>query len=481
MISLQNNAATGRRGGAGSTSGPPASWGLVRGVPPATVVQAPHVDSDSDSAGENLDYPALHIRPSREWRAPTRRPTSGIITHLPGPARATPPPATGTAAPEAPRAATTAPEAPRAGTAAPEAPRAATGTAAIPSLRPPSSATERTAPAASSSSSSRAAAGTAATRSLRPSSSATATTVPAASASSSSRAARGSPSTSSIPPLNEQERDRRRKDVHRTTVRISLAATTSLPPGVTRPAGNPLAKCWETRERRVADADSRLGVSLTGALRGEFTVDMTALLSSLVAVCGSNFQTRYVSLGPRTKDNFVTRVVELVAKAVLRLRKITQGFRISAPPVFPSQFLSMSCVEFGMCVNEQEDKLRLHYGGEYDRVRDTLMTEHEDMRRDTSVARAADGETFSSNWASCMNDYPHVYELAAGFATVYPGNADVERDFATMKWLYSAQRPNLTIASIVGTVVCRQLRRLRAYKPVADRITITQGEGWETV
>eukprot|EP00918_Siedleckia_nematoides_P096277 GHVU01211173.1.p2 GENE.GHVU01211173.1~~GHVU01211173.1.p2 ORF type:complete len:145 (-),score=21.56 GHVU01211173.1:827-1261(-) len=142
----------------------------------------------------------------------------------------------------------------------------------------------------------------------------------------------------------------------------------------------------------------------------------------------------------------------------------------------------MSTVDFAReCLETQENKLRLHYGAQFDGIREELLRQQESMRRDPDLPTAAVGETFVSNWSSCRLKYPLVYELAAGFATVFPGNADVERDFAIMKWLYSEQRPNLCLASIVGTIICRQLERLRAYKPVADRLRDAQPSGWETL
>eukprot|EP00918_Siedleckia_nematoides_P081695 GHVU01179100.1.p2 GENE.GHVU01179100.1~~GHVU01179100.1.p2 ORF type:complete len:472 (-),score=59.51 GHVU01179100.1:985-2400(-) len=262
-------------------------------------------------------------------------------------------------------------------------------------------------------------------------------------------------------------RDRRRKDWHRSVTRITVEASRQLPPGVTRPSASPLTVHWKQQlegERTAHQQYNTLCVEVTGALRGLFQVQVSELVGGTKLLLGCHFGTYYDRLSDAQKDKFVCQQVEILCKAILRFRKIAEVFRLPAPPVFPHEFKAHSQDEFLTLLKTHHSKLLLAYGHEYEDKRETLIDEHTKLRLDTEVLCApadAVSATFASKWTTQNGKYPNLFRLAKGLATVYPSNADVERDFAILKWLFSPQRASLSVSSLVGTMLCRQLEALR--------------------
>eukprot|EP00918_Siedleckia_nematoides_P089304 GHVU01196317.1.p1 GENE.GHVU01196317.1~~GHVU01196317.1.p1 ORF type:complete len:378 (+),score=46.74 GHVU01196317.1:906-2039(+) len=262
-------------------------------------------------------------------------------------------------------------------------------------------------------------------------------------------------------------RDRRRKDWHKTAVRMTVQATRELPPGVKPPAGKTLSTHWNQQLENESTAGheyNTLHVELSGALRGVFDVQVGEFVGSLRALFGLNFTNNYNKLTNAEKDRFVRQQVEILCKSILRLRKIATCFKGPAPPVLPGDFKAQSPADFVGLLKGHHAKLVLAYGEGYDDKREQIIDEHQRLVRDAAVQQTQSGTasaTFDGRWRRHKEKYPLLHRLAQGLATVYPGNADVERDFALLKWLFSPLRSCMTVSSIVGSMMCRQLEGLR--------------------
>eukprot|EP00918_Siedleckia_nematoides_P051843 GHVU01113407.1.p1 GENE.GHVU01113407.1~~GHVU01113407.1.p1 ORF type:complete len:385 (+),score=45.21 GHVU01113407.1:2214-3368(+) len=263
--------------------------------------------------------------------------------------------------------------------------------------------------------------------------------------------------------------DNRRKDVHKTVVHITVEESRVRPAGVTVPPAKTLDSWWNTcvnPDRTAGDENNTLLISLTGALRGEFRVQVGDMMAAMRLLLGKNFRENYSALTSQQKSELIKQLVELLCKAVLRLQKIAHKFREPAPPVFPHEFKKCSLDAFLDLLETHETKLRLAYGDRYDANRETIIDEYTRMTLDEAVKepRARDDymhATLARQWEALRLKYPLIHRLAQGLATIYPGNGDVERDFAILKWLYGPLRSCMSVASIMGTLLCRQLEQLR--------------------
>eukprot|EP00918_Siedleckia_nematoides_P054898 GHVU01119872.1.p1 GENE.GHVU01119872.1~~GHVU01119872.1.p1 ORF type:complete len:754 (+),score=93.95 GHVU01119872.1:386-2647(+) len=278
---------------------------------------------------------------------------------------------------------------------------------------------------------------------------------------------------------------RKRKEVYNTTVQI----VTKRPPGADggpahtqstlgRVTAGGFQHLWVQPPRAIPIHNGVVKVRLEGALEGEYTLNGAALLERWNLVLGSGFKCAFECLSVDGKEGFLTEFIGGVCKAVARQSALMQHFYLPAPPVLPYQYAGMETMELLQLLNAHEGKLRLCLAEKYDFFMKQIQIEHRQLRLIASTIPRESINTqptsFKSHWEKYKATYPLIYGFAAGMATVYPGNSDVERDFAVLKWLFSPQRESIGISGLVGILICKQLDRVRT---LAARATDPNSEG----
>eukprot|EP00918_Siedleckia_nematoides_P084727 GHVU01186161.1.p1 GENE.GHVU01186161.1~~GHVU01186161.1.p1 ORF type:complete len:349 (+),score=3.24 GHVU01186161.1:95-1141(+) len=71
--------------------------------------------------------------------------------------------------------------------------------------------------------------------------------------------------------------------------------------------------------------------------------------------------------------------------------------------------------------------MTIAHGDQWHMVRERMIEEHHELRRGTTVGTVSSGTTFADAWGDYRDQYSQIYALAGCVATVYDGNADVER------------------------------------------------------
>eukprot|EP00918_Siedleckia_nematoides_P100877 GHVU01220429.1.p1 GENE.GHVU01220429.1~~GHVU01220429.1.p1 ORF type:complete len:410 (+),score=45.54 GHVU01220429.1:1282-2511(+) len=287
------------------------------------------------------------------------------------------------------------------------------------------------------------------------------------------RAGGGRQAATGVTPAAARGRgSRRRKLVYNTTVRITTKLHRSVDQGPQQPArltvGGRLSDGFQqllfASTHDIPVWNGTVNVKLTGALEGEYEIDGVAMLARMETVLGDPFTSAYNQMPTHEKDAFLREIIAGLCKSLSRLHRIMEELYLPAPPALPFQFRQMDVVHLLKTVDEHQDRLRLGLGDNYEVFRQKVQDEHACLQDERIPVQGVSSEpmSFDEHWRGVRDRVPILYALAACLATVYPGNADVERDFAVLKWLFAAQRESLGVAALVGSIICKQLPRVRA-------------------
>eukprot|EP00918_Siedleckia_nematoides_P063834 GHVU01138869.1.p1 GENE.GHVU01138869.1~~GHVU01138869.1.p1 ORF type:complete len:172 (+),score=27.65 GHVU01138869.1:1215-1730(+) len=94
-------------------------------------------------------------------------------------------------------------------------------------------------------------------------------------------------------------------------------------------------------------------------------------------------------------------------------------------------------------------------------LRVRLQDEHLRLHQRHVVASSACNQPLGTIWAEYKDDHPTMWLLARGLATIFPGDAEVERAFAELKYRFSQHRRTISMLALAGEMCCKQMRRLR--------------------
>eukprot|EP00918_Siedleckia_nematoides_P083143 GHVU01182238.1.p1 GENE.GHVU01182238.1~~GHVU01182238.1.p1 ORF type:complete len:345 (-),score=26.05 GHVU01182238.1:77-1087(-) len=165
------------------------------------------------------------------------------------------------------------------------------------------------------------------------------------------------------------------------------------------------------------------------------------------------------------REAWVVNILRPLCKMLSRLTNVIKKFSEKSPPVLPSQLHKTSQEEFAKVLAEVEDRVKLAVPN-YATWRRLVQEEHSELRALEKTFDHPIGASFDEQWASLQSEdgedrFPNLRWMAAGLATAYPSNAEVERDFAYIKWIYAPHRQGLGTASLVAALICRQMKQLR--------------------
>eukprot|EP00918_Siedleckia_nematoides_P063830 GHVU01138865.1.p2 GENE.GHVU01138865.1~~GHVU01138865.1.p2 ORF type:complete len:144 (+),score=21.52 GHVU01138865.1:391-822(+) len=93
-------------------------------------------------------------------------------------------------------------------------------------------------------------------------------------------------------------------------------------------------------------------------------------------------------------------------------------------------------------------------------LRVRLQNEHLHLYH-TRVPASGCNQPLGEIWASYKDDHPTMWLLARGLATVFPGDAEVERTFSELKGRFPEHRRNISMLALAGEMCCKQMKRLR--------------------
>eukprot|EP00918_Siedleckia_nematoides_P049249 GHVU01107993.1.p2 GENE.GHVU01107993.1~~GHVU01107993.1.p2 ORF type:complete len:376 (-),score=45.30 GHVU01107993.1:750-1877(-) len=221
---------------------------------------------------------------------------------------------------------------------------------------------------------------------------------------------------------------------------------------------------------------TRVHVTLTGVLVGKYTVNGWDLEESLTTTLGAQYADTHAGFTSAEKQEWVLKAIEVVCLAIARLDILHPHLRDKAPPVTPFQYSRMDQPAFMALVDTHMPRfnhtLPVPTDGVDNReevLRVQLQDEHVSLFQ-TRVSEPSCNQPLGEIWALYKDRYPTMWLLARGLATIFPGDAEVERTFAQLKNRYNDRRYSVTTLTLAGELTCSQMKRLRQLlSPPDDR------------
>eukprot|EP00918_Siedleckia_nematoides_P011458 GHVU01025196.1.p1 GENE.GHVU01025196.1~~GHVU01025196.1.p1 ORF type:complete len:335 (-),score=38.25 GHVU01025196.1:1047-2051(-) len=238
----------------------------------------------------------------------------------------------------------------------------------------------------------------------------------------------------------------------------------------------PTERVWETETKKFH-------VELDGDLVGSYDVDGRTLKHSMDTILGAQYQESYSHLSRYEERRlFTLQVIEVTALIAARLSYLELKLRVDAPPVTPTQYSAMTQLEFATHINLHMPRfVRVAEEGVTEaQLRATLQTEHATLRDDIGRTEECDERDFATMWAPYKNTCPYIFMLACGLATVFPGDAKVERLFADLKYQFSERRKGTTVFALTGALMCRDAELLRQLLSVEPGEALVESDELES-
>eukprot|EP00918_Siedleckia_nematoides_P107868 GHVU01235367.1.p1 GENE.GHVU01235367.1~~GHVU01235367.1.p1 ORF type:complete len:256 (+),score=41.26 GHVU01235367.1:32-769(+) len=211
-------------------------------------------------------------------------------------------------------------------------------------------------------------------------------------------------------------------------------------------------------------------VDLTGVLCGQYLVNGLDLHDSLTTTLGPSYREHYQDLSPEVQMRFILQAVEISCLLIARLRELQRSLDGKAPPVTPFHFANMQQSTFMALVDDHLDRFKetlVKPSGTDNRaeiLRAQLQSEQLHLSQ-TDATTSTTKATLQDMWKNYKQQHPTLWKLACGLATIFPGDAEVERAFAELKSIYSDYRQSTCTFTLAGILACKQMKQLRKVQP----------------
>eukprot|EP00918_Siedleckia_nematoides_P088412 GHVU01194316.1.p1 GENE.GHVU01194316.1~~GHVU01194316.1.p1 ORF type:complete len:438 (-),score=35.61 GHVU01194316.1:315-1628(-) len=215
----------------------------------------------------------------------------------------------------------------------------------------------------------------------------------------------------------------------------------------------------------VGDPEQRLG---TGErVFGRYIVSAVQVVEHAAAV-SKTFARTIQMLHPERREHVALGVGIAIAMSAARLDgAIGRGEEAEMPPLEPHVYANMRNDAFRSIVDEQEDRLELHFGPGYEAYKGRLWKDFVDLtpvdapRQDHWMPRQkGKGRvplSFEAIWGPLADRFPTLYEFVGGLAAMYTGIALVEGQFSKLAFLRNKWRNQMSVLSLDGIFHCQQL------------------------
>eukprot|EP00918_Siedleckia_nematoides_P008811 GHVU01019331.1.p1 GENE.GHVU01019331.1~~GHVU01019331.1.p1 ORF type:complete len:355 (-),score=52.22 GHVU01019331.1:1358-2422(-) len=197
---------------------------------------------------------------------------------------------------------------------------------------------------------------------------------------------------------------------------------------------------------------------------GQYSVKLDGLCERLRRLLGVQFHDSMKSLDEEQSSDLMENAAEAVLYAMDELRALEQELQKIAVPTYPWEFKVLKPSQFQELLTEVTPMLTAAFPDELTGESGFLAKvteEHGKLFQGTEGSKPQTKQSMKKAWEPLLETMPHLAVLGASLATIFPGNADVERDFAIMKWLLSDKRDNLGVMGLVGSLLCMQIDRVR--------------------
>eukprot|EP00918_Siedleckia_nematoides_P071197 GHVU01155488.1.p2 GENE.GHVU01155488.1~~GHVU01155488.1.p2 ORF type:complete len:373 (+),score=43.52 GHVU01155488.1:1544-2662(+) len=211
-----------------------------------------------------------------------------------------------------------------------------------------------------------------------------------------------------------------------------------------------------------------------------YYMSSTRLLDNAKLIAPSFDRALATLLEPEDRLRVASAVGSMFATAASMTQKLVDDFDAAwVPAVDPEGLGAMPPANFQAVIERYKARLQLAKGDEWERFHDELYSEYARLTardttsqlfksRKTRTGARLEPATLEEIWGPHREEFPCLYELCGGIATMYPGITQVERHFSRMAFIRNKWRNSISMLALDGCFHCQQYMQLVALSGMCE-------------